>query len=334
MATDPIVAPARAPARPINPDLTLWLLSIAHAVNHAQAVLLPLIYLRIIAEFGVTLSDVAYVATAAAVASGLIQLSYAKLTRVVSRRKLLAAGGVLFGGGFAAQAIAPSFASFAAVNIISRIGGSPQHPVGNALLAEQFPEERRGFAISAHISGGNVGTVVVAVVGAKLIFALGWRAAAVIFGIPAVVIALAILLFVRESGVDRDAAVAHGSVSDAFRAVLRDSDHRWIYLASVLGGGGRGLGVANLFALAYLTVVIGVHQDLSDLMYGVLIVLSVPMPLVAGWLSDRVGRRPVIIGVYLGGALAFIVFILVGSWTAGLWLGILLMGLFSFAESP
>ena len=64
MATDPVVAPALVPARPINPDLTLWLLSIAHAVNHAQAVLLPLIYLRIIAEFGVTLSNVAYIATA------------------------------------------------------------------------------------------------------------------------------------------------------------------------------------------------------------------------------------------------------------------------------
>ncbi|HEY8846547.1 MAG TPA: MFS transporter, partial [Candidatus Limnocylindrales bacterium] len=72
----------------------------------------------------------------------------------------------------------------------------------------------------------------------------------------------------------------------------------------------------------------------SDLMYGVLIVLSVPMPLIAGWLSDRVGRRPVIIGVYIGGAIAFVVFVLVGSWLAGLWLGILLMGLFSFAESP
>ena len=137
MATDPVVAPARVPARPIKPDLTLWLLSIAHAVNHAQAVLLPLIYLRIITEYGVNLYDVAYLSTAAAVASGLIQLSYAKLTRVVSRRKLLAAGGVLFGGGFAAQAIAPSFASFAAVNIISRIGGSPQHPVGNARIEER-----------------------------------------------------------------------------------------------------------------------------------------------------------------------------------------------------
>jgi len=263
-----------------------------------------------------------------------MQLSFAKLTRVVSRRALLTGGGILFGGGFAAQAIAPTFGTFAAVNVASRIGGAPQHPVGNGLLAEQFPEERRGFAISAHISGGNVGTVVVAVVGAAMITAFGWRWVVVLFGIPAVIIAIAILLFVRESGVDRRAALAGGSVLDSFRRVLGDANHRWIYLASVLGGGGRGLGVVNLFALAYLTLVIGLPEGTTNLMYGVLIVLSVPMPLVAGWLSDRIGRRPVIIGVYVGGAIAFVVFLLAGSSTAALWLGIVLMGLFSFAESP
>jgi MFS family permease len=334
-AMDP-APPVRAPAaaRPINPDVTLWLLSIAHAVNHAQAVLLPLIYLRIIVEFGVTASEVAYLAAAGSFASGAVQLSYAKLTRIISRRKLLAAGGILFGGGFAAQAVAPNFASFAAVNVASRIGGSPQHPVGNALLAEQFPENRRGFAISAHISGGNVGTVVVALFGGWLIYALGWRWVLVLFGIPAVAVALAILFLVRESGVDREAAVARGSVGAAFRTVLRDPDHRWIYLASVLGGGGRGLGVVNLFALLYLTGVLGMTSPTTDWMYGVLIVLSVPMPLIAGWLSDRIGRRPVIVGVYVGGAAAFVVFLLVGSALAGLWIAILLMGLFSFAESP
>lgn len=328
---------AQAPAThqtEIQPERTLWLLSVAHAVNHAQAVLLPLVYLQILTEFHVTLADVAALAAAGAFASGIIQLSFAKLTRVVSRRVLLASGGVLFGGGFAAQAVAPNFPSFAAVNIVSRMGGAPQHPVGNGLLAEQFTEERRGFAISAHISGGNVGTVVVAIVGAALIAALGWRWVVVLFGIPAVVVALAILLFVRETGVDRRAAVAHGSVREAFASVLRDADHRWIYLASVLGGGGRGLGVVNLFALAYLSIVIGLPESTTNLMYGALIVLSVPMPLVAGWLSDRVGRRPVIIGVYIGGAISFVVFLLVGSSIAGLWLGIVLMGLFSFAESP
>ena len=151
-------APPESGMLDVHPERTLWLLAIAHAVNHAQAVLLPLVYLQILDEFHVTLADVAALAAAGALASGLIQLSFAKLTRVVSRRTLLASGGVLFGGGFAAQAFAPTFPSFAALNIASRIGGAPQHPVGNGLLAEQFPEERRGFAISAHISGGNVGT--------------------------------------------------------------------------------------------------------------------------------------------------------------------------------
>ena len=334
MAIAPTAPNAPAPTVEIHPERTLWLLSIAHAVNHAQAVLLPLVYLQILGEFDITLADVTLLVAVGSIASGLMQLSFAKLTRVVSRRTLLTSGGILFGGGFAAQAIAPTFGTFAAVNVASRIGGAPQHPVGNGLLAEQFPEERRGFAISAHISGGNVGTVVVAVVGAAMITAFGWRWVVVLFGIPAVIIAIAILLFVRESGVDRRAAVAHGSVGDAFRTVLADHDHRWIYLASVLGGGGRGLGVVNLFALAYLTLVIGLPEGTTNLMYGVLIVLSVPMPLVAGWLSDRIGRRRVIIGVYVGGAIAFVVFLLAGSSTAALWLGLVLMGLFSFAESP
>jgi MFS family permease len=318
----------------IRPNRTLWLLSLAHLVNHAQAVLLPLVYVRIIAEFGVDPYAIALLAAAGSFASGAVQLSYAKLTRMISRRKLLAAGGVLFGGGFAAQAWAPTFPTFAAVNVVSRIGGSPQHPVGNGLLAEQFPEHRRGFAISAHISGGNVGTVVVAVTGAWLIAHLGWRETVILFGLPAVAIALAILLFVRESGADQAAAVAHGSVREAFGTILRDPDHRWIYLASVLGGGGRGLGVVNLFALLYLADVIRLEGGLADVMYGALIVLSVPMPLIAGWLSDRLGRKPVIIGVYLGGAVGFVMFLLAGSSIVGLWVGIAVMGLFSFAESP
>src|SRR3954454_16447687 len=169
MAIAPAAPTAPAPTVEIHPERTLWLLSIAHAVNHAQAVLLPLVYLQIIMEFQVTLADVAVLAAAGAFASGIIQLSFAKLTRVVSRRSLLVGGGIVFGGGFAAMAAAPTFPAFAAVNVASRLGGAPQHPVGNGLLAEQFPEHRRGFAISAHISGGNVGTVVVAAVGTAMI---------------------------------------------------------------------------------------------------------------------------------------------------------------------
>src|SRR5450759_1721169 len=318
----------------VRPGWSLWLLAIAHAVNHAQAVVLPLIYLKITDDFHVGVDTIAFLAAGGAFAAGVAQLSFASLTRLVSRRRLLGAGGLLFGGGFVAQAFASGFPTFALANVLSRIGGSPQHPVGNGLLAEQFPPERRGFAISAHISGGNVGTVVVALIGAPIIATFGWRGAAIAFGIPALAIAVAILLFVRERGTDRAAAVAGGSVRDAYRAIMHDRDLRWLFLTSILGGGGRGLGVVNLFARIYLTKVIGLSESLSGLMYGALIVFSVPMPLVAGWLSDRLGRKPLIVGVYLGGAIGFVVFLASGSSLVGLWAGIVLMGLFSFAESP
>ena len=84
------------------------------------------------------------------------------------------------------------------------------------------------------------------------------RRSSVVFGLPAIVIAIAILLFVRERGTDRAAAIAQrqrpGTRSGGSS---RDRDLRWLYLTSVLGGGGRGLGVVNLFALLYLTEVLG-----------------------------------------------------------------------------
>src|SRR6476620_3214395 len=86
MAIAPTAPTAPAPTVEIHPERTLWLLSIAHAVNHAQAVLLPLIYLQILGEFDITLADVTLLVAVGSIASGLMQLSFAKLTRVVSRR--------------------------------------------------------------------------------------------------------------------------------------------------------------------------------------------------------------------------------------------------------
>ena len=318
----------------VRPGRSLGLLSAAHAVNHSFAVLLPPIFLAIIDEFGVTVQSVAFLAAAGSLVSGFVQLSYVELTRHVARKRLLGFGGLLFGAGFAAMSLVTSFATFAVATIAARIGGSPQHPVGNGLLAEQYPPERRGFAISAHIAGGNLGTVLVAVIGTPALALLGWRGVSVVFGVAAFIIAIGILAFVREHGTDRAAARAGGSSMDGLKRVLADRDLRWVFLTSILGGGGRGLGVVNLFALIYMTRVIGLDEATSGLMYGALIVFSVPMPLLAGWLSDRFGRKPLIIAAYLGGAVGFGVFIFAGSSLLWLWAGIVVMGLFSFAESP
>ncbi len=318
----------------VRPTRTLWLLSVAHAVNHAQAVLLPLVYLAIISEFGVSLATVAFLTAVGSVLSGSVQLGYSWLTRFVSRRDLLALGNVIFGGAMAAQALAPGFGTFAMANVISRLGASQQHPVGNGLIAEQFPPERRGMAISAHIAGGNVGTIAVPLVGAWLIAGIGWRWSVVLFGVPAILIGIAMYALIRESGADRAAALAAGNLRHAFGTVLRDRDLRFIYLSSMLGGGGRGLGVLNLFVPAYLALVIGLDAGTVALMYTLLVIGSVPGPLVAGWLSDRYGRKPLIIGAYAGGAISLVAFVLAGASVPLLWLGIIGLSIFNFVESP
>jgi MFS family permease len=327
--------PDPAPQADIRPMRTLWLLSAGHAVNHAQAALLPLVYLAIIPEFNISVAAIALLAAAGNVCSGLVQLAYAGITRYASRRVILTAGGLVFGGGMAAQAIAPNFAAFSIANVLSRVGGSPQHPVGNGLLAEQFPIDRRGFAISAHIAGGNLGTVAVPLLGFWLINeVLGWRWTVVAFGVPAVLIALAIFMLVRETGTDRAAARAYGSLWSALRAVGRDRNLLLIFMSAMLGGGGRGLGVLNVFVPLYLAVVIGLDGPTVALMYTVLVMFSVPGPIVAGWLSDRWGRKPLILAAYVGGAASLVLFVLAGSNVALLWVAILLLGTFNFVESP
>ena len=316
---------------------SLGLLSIAHAVNHAQAVMLPLIFLAIIDEYGVSVGVIAFLAAVGSFASGMAQLSYAGLTRVVSRRRLLGIGGIIFGGGFALQALRRSASlTFAVPNIASRIGGSPQHPVGNGLLSEQFPPERRGFAISAHIAGGNVGTVIVALIGVPLI--AGGRLAR---GVDRV----------RPAGDRRSPSRSCCSSASAARTGPRPrpaapsgrpsggscatSDLRWLYLTAVLGGGGRGLGVVNLFVLIYLTQVIGLDAATTGLMYGVLIVFAVPdarssragCPTGSG--ASRSSSACTSVGRSGSSSSSW-----PGDSIVWLWAGILLMGLFSFAESP
>ena len=317
----------------IRPRLTLGLLSVQHAIIHGQSALYPLVYLAVIDEFGVTAATVVILSTIGGIASGLLQYAFGVVTRYVGRPTLLGGGGLLTGAGMAAQAVASGFGGFAIANVVSRVGGAPQHPVGNALLAEQFPPNRIGTAIAAHVAGGNVGTVVVGATAALAIAAFGWQASVAILGVAAIVVAIAILAFVRERSTTA-AARADGPVRAIYGRVLADRDLRWLFTAAVLGGGSRGLGVLNIFVPLYLDQVVGLDAPTIGAMYAVLLVASVPGPLVAGWLSDRIGRRPVIVGVYLAGAGSIAAFVLAGDDVLRLWIGIVLLSAFSFVESP
>lgn len=318
----------------VRPGRSLAILTVAHAFNHAQVAVLPLVYLALIEQWGVSVSTIAFITAADSLLSGATQLSFSGLTRRFSRRSILGVGNIVLGIGMAAQALAASIVPFGIANVISKMGASQQHPVGNGLLAEQFPIDRRGFAIAVHVAGGNIGSVLVPLVGAWLIAGVGWGWTVVLFGIPPLCIGVAMLFLIREAGTDRLAAIEAGSLASAFRAVLRDRDLWLILLVSFLGAASRGLGILNVFLPLYLKIVLGVDDGTIALMLTVLLLGSIPGPVVAGRLSDRFGRKPVIMAVYAGGAVGIVLLLVAGSNALLLWPAVLLLGAFSFVESP
>jgi len=318
-----------------HPGLTLALLSVAHAAIHAQSALMPLVYAIVIVEYGLNAGDIGTFIAITTAVGGTMQLAYGFLTRIIARPALLAGGQIIFGTGLLIGGLSQSVGQLLASISLARVGSSPQHPVGNALLSDIYPAERRGFAISAHISGGNVGTVLVPFVGGALLLAIGWQATLALFGIPALVIGVLIAVFVREDhAAYRRAARASGSVRSHLREVVSRRDLRLILGASLVAAGGRGLDIVAPFMVLYLSGPLGFDDATVNLLYALLLVGAVVGPILAGVLSDRFGRRPVLVTYYLLSAVGILAFMAAG---ANLFLLVPLLlpfGTAVFSESP
>lgn len=326
-----IAPPVDAP----RPRLTLALLALSHAVIHAQSALMPLIYPIVIVQFALNPRDIGLFIGITTAVGGSMQLFYGFLTRWVARPLLLGGGQLVFGAGMLLAGATTSIGQLLAAISAARIGSSPQHPVGNALLSDLYPPERRGFAISAHISGGNLGTVLVPFVGLALISAVGWQATLALFGLPALLVGTLILWKVREDAVAyRARARESGSIRGHLAAVLGRGDLRLILGASLVAAGGRGLDIVAPFMLLYLRGPLDIDARTTALLYSLLLVGAVLGPLLAGWLSDRFGRRRTLVVYYLLSAAGILAFLGAGSNLVLLVPLLLPFGTAVFSESP
>ncbi len=333
-------ADATKPATP-RPRLTLALLAVAHAIIHALSALLPLVYPIVVVEYALNPADVGTFIAITTAVGGTIQLAYTVLPRYVARPLLLAGGQVVFGLGLLLASGATSIGQLLLGISASRIGSSPQHTVGNALLADSYPPERRGFAISAHVAGGNVGTIAVpllagsGLLGAGLLVTLGWQRTIGLLAVPALVVGVLLALLVREDHrAYRHRARSAGSVGSHARAVLARRDLRLILLASLVAAGGRGLDIVAPFMLLYLLGPLGIDRGTVSLLYLILLAGAVIGPLVAGILSDRFGRQRVLVAYYLVCAAGIGAFLLAGANLVLLMPLLVPFGAAVFSESP
>jgi predicted MFS family arabinose efflux permease len=170
--------------------------------------------------------------------------------------------------------------------------------------------------LAINAAGSNLGTVAVPLIGGFLIATLGWRSTLVLFALPGILFGALIVGLLEENKGHPQQSQGTAKFGAEVWALLKHRDALLLLTSHVIGAGGRGLGVATIYIPLYLSQALHVDEVRLGVLLTILMAGSVIGPLLAGPLSDRVGRKPVLLGDYVVACLSFAALLSVGgnSW--------------------
>jgi MFS family permease len=183
-------------------------------------------------------------------------------------------------------------------------------------VAEHSPDNKRGMYTSFIQTTATLGLLLAlavigitrATLGEETFGDWGWRLPFLLSAVL-VAIALYIRLKLRETPLFARLKDAGNSSSQPLRDSL-GSGKAWGLILLVLLGMTAGQAVVwytgQFYALFFLQTQMGVRFIDSYIIVGVAIVLATPFFIFFGWLSDRIGRKPIILGGCLVAAVTYL----------------------------
>ena len=232
---------------------------------------------------------------------------------------------------FAAMGVAPTFALLVVVVLFLSIPGSLWHLPATAAISQRFPE-RRGFAISMHGFGSNIGNVTGPVLAGALLATgfLIWQH--VYFIYAGLALLMAVFVWWSLRGLGRDTTSEGGSsLSRQFGGALSLLKNP-IVMALISAALLRGIGLNALFNWTpfYLREDLGMSALEAGVYYALLTGMGIVSAPILGWLSDKWGRKVVLAPGFIIAGLLSMAVVVVGD--SLLLIPILAgLGLFSFA---
>lgn len=214
--------------------------------------------------------------------------------------------------------------------IVATLGGMAitfWHPAAISALSRRFPE-RRGFAISMHGTGGSIGEALGPLVVAGLILLIGWRVVFLSIGIPSVFGGVVVWLLLRRVW-DKQAGsrTTIASYVGSLKGLVTNRRILIIMVMVMLYGGAQS--ALFTFLPIYIREDVGYSASVMNLFIAAMQVMGIFSQPVMGHLSDRYGRKPVLLPGLLG--LAVMTFgISIVPAGAPLLLTVVLLGLVQF----
>ncbi|OJY63530.1 MAG: MFS transporter [Sphingobium sp. 66-54] len=212
-----------------------------------------------------------------------------------NRKRLLILATLAFSLCSVLSGIASSFAFLLGARLLMGAAEGGIMPISHAMIASEVAPERRGLAqgIAQNLGSSLLGSFVAPVLLVWFAAAFGWRSAFYLAAIPGLISALLIWWLIDEPAPPPRPGLAHESGGYGAIQALKN---RNILICVILGV----LLVSYLvicwaFMPIYLTQVRGYAPDTMGWLMGTLGVSAAVASFVIAGLSDRIGRRPVMI---------------------------------------
>ncbi|MGD2142052.1 MAG: MFS transporter [Candidatus Bathyarchaeota archaeon] len=289
-----------------------WSVIILHMLNHVISGALPILYPDIMDEFGLSYSQLGLMRSASTFAAGFPQLFVGFLRRWLSGRMLVGIGNLVNSVMNIAAAMSRGFIQFLGLTIIGGVGSSTQHPVGASIISASTEDSKKGRMLGLNQAVPSLAFTFTPLIAAYLLTRIGWRSALAILSVPALLLALVLIFVIKGTGSvearTRD-GLNWGTLKGAFknRNVLSIS-----LLRSVMA---FRMGVRTFLPLYFIDI-LGFTSETSSILYSILLFGGVLGPFFWGYLSDRINRKPLIIGIMMASGLGyFLLNYMTGYWT-------------------
>ncbi|MBI4491829.1 MAG: MFS transporter [Chloroflexi bacterium] len=304
-ASQPL-APSAQTAPAVGKGRLLWALAFGHSIEHWYEAAFWLFVPVFAAELNLTFLQIGVLATARAFLSAVMHVLVGALSDVIGRPLLLLTTCLAWMAlGFFAMSLAPGYASLVLLGGAMGAAVGFWHPPAMAVLSQAFPG-RRGFALSAHEMAGNLGGLIAPTLLGLALAAFSWRFVLGWHLVPGLLVALLFWVGMprlRVSG-RRQGFEAH-QYAAAVQVLLSNTTVLAMSAVSALRSAAQT--ALTAFLPIYLIHTFGLKVEQVGVYLSTLVALGLLSPLVGGTISDRLGRRPVLlVGLVGAGGLSLL----------------------------
>ena len=250
-------------------------------------------------SFGVSASAIGLAVAAYGLARFLAILPGGQLADRWGRRPVLAIGGLISAVGSFWCAEAHGFVEFILARMVAGAGAGVILTIGQIVLADISPPDRRGRNIATYQAAFLFGFGVGPFPGGLLAGAYGLAAPFLMTGVASLLTTVIAWFLVSETRTARTSVVASGKAAEIpfVRQMLGLLSHRGFLLVSLISLMNAVVRTGGLFALIPLLATTTLGLSVSEIGFALMVsgIFGFVAAYPAGWLADQIGRKAVIV---------------------------------------